>query len=164
MQLPDKLQWSKKKVALLFGSLNTFFFFIAFVVVAGGLPPCWDKENNAGIGAPASESFIGACSVAGAGAGRPPARPPGLLTAARCALRRMLDCAGSDNIGTWGPQTGWTLCIVAFFLICLPCQAVCIAVNTKTDHLDAPLPQRRPRAAGAEIEMTSTSTSADYKG
>jgi len=164
VQLPDKLQWSKKKVALLFGSLNTFFFFIAFVVVAGGLPPCWDKENNAGIGAPASESFIGACSVAGAGAGRPPARPPGLLTAARCALRRMLDCAGSDNIGTWGPQTGWTLCIVAFFLICLPCQAVCIAVNTKTDHLDAPLPQRRPRAAGAEIEMTSTSTSADYKG
>ena len=58
-QLPERLKWSNKRVALLFGSLNTFFFFIAFVVVAGGLPPCWKKENNAGIGAPASTGFIG---------------------------------------------------------------------------------------------------------
>ena len=53
---------SLKRTVLIFANLNTLFFFLAFVIIAGALPPCWKKDGVSGqgnIGAPAYLGFYG---------------------------------------------------------------------------------------------------------
>ena len=78
-------------------------------------------------------------------------------------LGRSLRDTGSDNIGTWGPQAGWTVCLVTFFVVCLPYTATSFGIYFRSDAKDAPIPQRRPRASDAR-EMKSPSSSTDYRG
>ena len=159
---------SVKRTILIFANFNTIAFFIAFVIVAGAFPPCWKKDGTGGpgyIGAPADTGF----------SGTHPARPPCAkdgpstlwLTVSTPAYVRLplrsrarAGTAGSNNIGSWGPDPGWYICLVTFLVVCLPYTATSLGIYFRSDARDAPIPERRPRAKATEM---SSPSSVDYR-
>lgn len=151
---------SLKRTVLIFANYNSVAYFLAFVIVAANLPPCWKKDGVSGegnIGAPAYNGFFGTHHMHTLTVSAlPPVTVP-------YALMWHGWGAGSDNIGSWGPDPGWTICIITFFLVCLPYSAVSLGIYFGADPRDAPIPERRPRAGDAK-PVASATTSSDFRG